>query len=172
LREVLHSRYFLLALLAFASSKHQWKVACERDDLWEASVSWSTEGVESVTAILRSRRSGQAVLNLLGGIQLHPGDIGLFAMSQAFEGIEESSSGIPIEAKISKVLPSQECYAGDCRVAPITRLIGTFMAHTPGAGADIGAFVGYDVARSLSNIRKSSEQVVQSDFRTGSRTTE
>jgi len=36
------------------------------------------------------------------------------------------------------------------RIAPITGLVGTFIGIIPGAGADIGAFVGYDVARSMS----------------------
>ena len=36
------------------------------------------------------------------------------------------------------------------RIAPITGLIGTFIGIIPGAGADIGSFVGYNAARALS----------------------
>jgi putative tricarboxylic transport membrane protein len=111
----------------------------------------ATVGVDSVTAFLRfATFRGQAVVNLLGGISYIPVMIGLFAMSQAFEGIEEIFKRDTIEAKISKVLPSKSDMKVIGRVAPITGLIGTFIGIIPGAGADIGAFVGYDVARSLS----------------------
>ena len=36
------------------------------------------------------------------------------------------------------------------RVAPVTGLIGTMIGIIPGAGADIGSFVGYNTARGMS----------------------
>ncbi|MFA7190657.1 MAG: tripartite tricarboxylate transporter permease, partial [Sphaerochaetaceae bacterium] len=67
-----------------------------------------------------------------------------------FEGIEEIFQRDKVEAKITRVLPSRQDMKTIFRVAPITGLVGTFIGIIPGAGADIGAFVGYDVARSMS----------------------
>jgi putative tricarboxylic transport membrane protein len=108
-------------------------------------------GVDSVTGYMRfSTFNGKAILNFLGGISYIPVMIGLFAMSQAFEGIEEIFQRDKVEAKITRVLPSRQDMKTIFRVAPITGLVGTFIGIIPGAGADIGAFVGYDVARSMS----------------------
>lgn len=108
-------------------------------------------GVDSVTGYMRfSTFNGKAILNFLGGISYIPVMIGLFAMSQAFEGIEEIFQRDKVEAKITRVLPSRQDMKTIFRIAPITGLVGTFIGIIPGAGADIGAFVGYDVARSMS----------------------
>ncbi|MFA6935155.1 MAG: tripartite tricarboxylate transporter permease [Sphaerochaetaceae bacterium] len=110
-------------------------------------------GVDQVTGYMRfciNPFNGKAILNFLGGISYIPVMIGLFAMSQAFEGIEEIFKRDKLEAKITRVMPSKEDMKVIWRVAPITGLVGTFIGIIPGAGADIGAFVGYDVARSMS----------------------
>lgn len=114
----------------------------------------ATIGVDSVTGYLRfSTFNGKAILNFIGGISYIPVMIGLFAMSQAFEGVEEIFTVGKTEVKINRVLPTKKDMKLVCRIAPITGLIGTFIGIIPGAGADIGAFVGYDVARSMSKNR-------------------
>lgn len=115
----------------------------------------ATIGVDSVTGYMRfSTFNGKAIVNFLGGISYIPVMIGLFAMSQAFEGIEEIFLSQKADVKIDRVLPSKEDMKVIGRVAPITGLVGTFIGIIPGAGADIGAFVGYDVARSMSKHKE------------------
>ena len=115
----------------------------------------ATVGVDSVTGYMRfCNIGGKTIINFLGGISYIPVMIGLFAMSQAFEGIEEIFKSQKVDVKISRVLPSKEDMKTIARVAPITGLVGTFIGIIPGAGADIGAFVGYDVARSMSKHKE------------------
>ena len=75
--------------------------------------------------------------------------IGLFAMSQAFENIETIFSKDEIEVELTNILPKKEDLKKIFRIAPVTGLIGTFIGIIPGAGADIGSFVGYNTARSI-----------------------
>ncbi len=55
-----------------------------------------------------------------------------------------------VDTKVTRVLPTKEDLKFMLRVAPITVLIGTFIGIVPGAGADIGSFVGYNTARGIS----------------------
>lgn len=106
----------------------------------------ATVGIDSVTGYVRF--SGN--INVLGGISYIPIMIGLFAMSQAFVSIEDIFSEEKVETKISHVFPHKEDLKKILKTAPITGLVGTFIGIIPGAGADIGAFVGYNVARRIS----------------------
>ncbi len=63
--------------------------------------------------------------------------IGLFAMSQAFETIEDIYSTDEIDASVTRLLPTKEDVKTILRVAPVTGLIGTMIGIIPGAGADI-----------------------------------
>ncbi len=108
----------------------------------------ATIGIDSVTSYIRF--SPQGNYNFMGGISYIPIMIGLFAMSQAFESIEDIYSKDQVQAKITKILPNKEDLKTILRIAPITGLIGTFIGIIPGAGADIGSFVGYNTARSMS----------------------
>lgn len=107
----------------------------------------ATVGIDSVTSYIRFSPEGN--YNFMGGIQYIPIMIGLFAMSQAFEGIEDIYSEDQVQAKITRLLPSKEDFKSIMRIAPVTGLIGTMIGIIPGAGADIGAFVGYNTARSI-----------------------
>lgn len=106
----------------------------------------ATIGIDSVTGYIRFSDN----INVLGGISYIPIMIGLFAMSQAFEGIETIFEEEQVTTKIDHVLPRKEDMKKILKTAPITGLIGTFIGIIPGAGADIGSFVGYNVARKLS----------------------
>lgn len=103
-------------------------------------------GIDSLTGYVRFSQN----VNLLSGIPYIPVMIGLFAMSQAFESIEEIYTKDEVNAKLTRVLPTKQDMKTMLRVAPITGLIGTFIGIVPGAGADIGSFVGYNTARSIS----------------------
>lgn len=108
----------------------------------------ATVGIDSVTSYIRFSPEGN--YNFMGGIQYIPIMIGLFAMSQAFEGIEDIYTKDQVQAKITRLLPSKEDFKSILRIAPVTGLIGTIIGIIPGAGADIGSFVGYNTARSIS----------------------
>ena len=106
----------------------------------------ATVGIDSVTSYIRFTDNA----NLLSGIQYIPVMIGLFAMSQAFETIEDIYSTDEIDASVTRLLPTKEDVKTILRVAPVTGLIGTMIGIIPGAGADIGSFVGYNTARGMS----------------------
>lgn len=106
----------------------------------------ATVGIDSVTSYIRFSDN----VNLLSGVQYIPVMIGLFAMSQAFETIEEIYVKDEVHAKLTRVLPTKEDIKAMLRVAPVTGLAGTFIGIVPGAGADIGSFVGYNMARGFS----------------------
>lgn len=107
----------------------------------------ATVGIDSVTSYIRF--SPENNYNFMGGINYIPIMIGLFAMSQAFEGVEDIYSKDQVQAKVTKILPNKEDLKSILRIAPVTGLIGTFIGIIPGAGADIGSFVGYNTARSI-----------------------
>ncbi len=107
----------------------------------------ATIGIDSVTSYIRFCPEGN--YNFMGGISYIPIMIGLFAMSQAFENIEDIFTEEKEQIKVTNIIPKKEDLKALFRISPITGLIGTMIGIIPGAGADIGAFVGYDVARSM-----------------------
>lgn len=141
------AEFFLLAvfglcIIANISGKNMAKgLICGFLGILAASV-----GIDSVTGYMRFSQN----INLLSGIPYIPVMIGLFAMSQAFETIEDIYSKDQVSTKLTRVLPTKEDMKVMLKTAPITGLIGTFIGIVPGAGADIGSFVGYNTARSLS----------------------
>lgn len=106
----------------------------------------ATIGIDSVTSYIRFSDN----VNLLSGVPYIPIMIGLFAMSQAFETLEDIYSTEEVDTKVTKLLPTKEDLKSILKTAPLTGLIGTFIGIVPGAGADIGSFVGYNTARSIS----------------------
>ena len=107
----------------------------------------ATIGIDSVTSYIRFCPEGN--FNFMGGISYIPIMIGLFAMSQAFENIEEIFDADEEVIKVTNILPKKEDMKVMLKVSPITGLVGTIIGIIPGAGADIGAFVGYDVAQKI-----------------------
>lgn len=105
----------------------------------------ATIGIDSVTGYIRFINH----INTLSGISYIPIMIGLFAMSQCFEGVEDIYSEEAVQSKITGILPHKEDLKRIFRIAPVTGLIGTMIGIIPGAGADIGSFVGYNVARTI-----------------------
>ena len=107
----------------------------------------ATIGIDSVTSYIRFCPEGN--YNFMGGISYIPIMIGLFAMSQAFENIEDIFAEEKEQIKVTNILPKKEDLKALLRISPITGLIGTMIGIIPGAGADIGAFVGYNVAQGM-----------------------
>jgi putative tricarboxylic transport membrane protein len=89
-------------------------------------------------------------INLLSGINYIPVMIGLFAMSQAFESVEDIYKKGAAAEKLDSVLPRKSDMATIFKTCPLFGLVGTVIGIIPGAGADIGAFVAYGQARNIS----------------------
>lgn len=86
-------------------------------------------------------------VSLMEGMPFIPAMIGLFAISEVLEGLGVSAS----EEKQGKARVSLTPSRADIRHCSGTivksGLIGTLVGATPGAGADIAAFLGYSAAR-------------------------
>ena len=106
----------------------------------------ATVGMDKTCAYLRfSRLEG-----FYEGIPFIPGLIGLFAISEVFNNIENILSGEKVTAKISGVLPGWKDIKAIVRPIISGSLIGTFIGAVPGAGGDIAAFVSYSEAKRTS----------------------
>jgi putative tricarboxylic transport membrane protein len=103
----------------------------------------ATVGMDKVSGYLRfSRMTG-----LYEGVPFIPALIGLFAISEVFNNIENILKSQKITAKISGVLPSWEDIKAIAPTILKGSLIGTFIGAIPGAGGDIAAFVSYSEAK-------------------------
>ncbi len=95
-------------------------------------------------------RFTMGVSNLLIGFELLPVVIGLFAIAEVFRLAEDFVSDQQTLDKVGKVLPSKETVK---KLIPLwlrSGVIGTFIGALPGAGANIAAFVSYNVAKRTS----------------------
>lgn len=99
------------------------------------------------------------VANLLSGFEVVPLLIGIFAISNVLGNIVEGVSTNFTQQKVTRVIPTWEDAKKCLPVSIRSGLIGTFIGCVPAAGADIGAFVSYDMAKRLSKNSK--------DFGTG-----
>lgn len=103
----------------------------------------STIGMDPITSFPRYTLNN---VNLLNGLSVIPILIGLFAVSEVFNQIEE----IAVEKKIKKDIKIDRNYMSlleikECLPTMIkSGFIGTFIGSIPGAGADIAAFVCYN----------------------------
>jgi putative tricarboxylic transport membrane protein len=103
----------------------------------------ATVGMDKVSGYLRfSRMPG-----LYEGVPFIPALIGLFAISEVFNNIENILNSRKISAKISGVLPSWKDIKAIGPTIFKGSLIGTFIGAIPGAGGDIAAFVSYSEAK-------------------------
>ena len=100
-------------------------------------------GMDKVSGYLRFTR----MIGFYDGMPFIPALIGLFALSEVFNNIENILKTQKIAAKISGVLPSWQ----DLKRIAVTivkgSFIGAFIGSIPGAGGDIAAFVSYSEAK-------------------------
>ena len=100
-------------------------------------------GMDKVSGYLRFTR----MTGFYDGMPFIPALIGLFALSEVFNNIENILKTRKIAAKISGVLPSLQ----DIKKIAVTIIkgsfIGAFIGAIPGAGGDIAAFVSYSEAK-------------------------
>ena len=104
----------------------------------------STFGIDPITSVPRFTFG---TLNLLTGFELLPILIGIFAMSQAIEGVRDSREIAPPQVKLTKVGISMKEFF---RILPHivkSAFIGTFVGAVPGTGTDIAAFLSYGEAK-------------------------
>ncbi|MCL2000056.1 MAG: tripartite tricarboxylate transporter permease [Planctomycetes bacterium] len=104
-------------------------------------------GIDSITSHMRYTYGS---VNLLSGINYIPIMIGMFAMAQVFESIEDIHKQGEAGKKIDRVLPRKSDLKQIVKLAPLFGTVGTFIGIIPGAGADIAAFVAYGQARNFS----------------------
>jgi len=104
----------------------------------------STIGIDPITSVPRFYFG---TLNLLTGFELLPILIGIFAMSQAIEGVRDSREKAPDQLKLTKIGISLKEFF---RILPHiikSAFIGTFVGAVPGTGTDIAAFLSYGEAK-------------------------
>jgi putative tricarboxylic transport membrane protein len=104
-------------------------------------------GIDGITGYMRFTYN---YTNLLSGISYIPVMIGLFAMAQAFEGVETIWQKSAETKKLDSVLPRKEDLKIIAKTAPLFGLVGTVIGIIPGAGGDIAAFVSYGQAKNIS----------------------
>ena len=103
----------------------------------------STIGMDKTSAYLRFT----TLVGFYDGIPFIPGLIGLFAITEVFNGIENIYNGEKIKAKISGVLPSWKDIKIIGRSVITGSTVGSFIGTIPGVGSDIAAFVSYSEAK-------------------------
>lgn len=89
-------------------------------------------------------------INLYSGLQTVPLMIGLFAISQLFVNLKDGVRQNVVTQKITRVLPTWSDLKVSLPVSIRSGFVGTFIGIIPAAGADIAAFVSYDLAKKLS----------------------
>ncbi|WP_408007983.1 tripartite tricarboxylate transporter permease [Pseudalkalibacillus sp. A8] len=97
-------------------------------------------------------------ISLESGVSLVPAMIGLFSLSQVM--IQAENRGKPKQQKISKdkmsgkVLPTMKEFKSIWVTILRSSGIGTFVGMLPGAGGDIGSWVGYNEAKRFSKNKE------------------
>lgn len=107
----------------------------------------STIGLDPMTGF--SRYSFGEV-NLYSGLQTVPLMIGLFAISQVFVNLKDGVEQNKVTQKVDRVIPTLSDLKAMLPSSIRSGFIGTFIGIIPAAGADIAAFVSYDVAKKFS----------------------
>lgn len=107
----------------------------------------ATIGIDSITGYMRFTFNN---MNLFSGINFIPVMIGLFAMSQAFVGVEEMKQEVVVAKAITNVFPKRSDWAMILRSGVIFGTMGSIIGCIPGVGADIASFIAYGQAKSFS----------------------
>jgi putative tricarboxylic transport membrane protein len=85
--------------------------------------------------------------DLLSGVGIVTGMIGLFAVSEILHQIAESEDWAAIRGQLSTKLPTLRELWGLRRAAAIGTAVGTVGGMLPGAGGAVSAFISYDAAK-------------------------
>ena len=104
----------------------------------------STFGIDPITSV---PRFSFGTLNLLTGFGLLPILIGMFAISQAIEGVRNSRKKAPEQMPLTKIGISLKEFLWILPHIIKSAFIGTFVGAVPGTGTDIAAFLSYGEAK-------------------------
>ncbi|MDY0287881.1 MAG: tripartite tricarboxylate transporter permease [Sphaerochaeta sp.] len=107
----------------------------------------ATIGIDSITGSMRFTFNN---MNLFSGINFIPVMIGLFAMSQAFVGVEEMNQKAVVARAITHVFPKRSDWGMIVKSGLLYGTMGTLIGCIPGVGADIASFIAYGQAKSFS----------------------
>mgnify|MGYP000413335251 CR=1 FL=1 len=106
----------------------------------------ATVGIDAMSGAIRFTLD---TTYLMGGVSFIPILIGVFALSQALQSVEDcwQKSQVKQQLAIDRTLPSpadlKRCFVTLLR----SSAIGTFIGCVPGTGGDIASFVAYDQAK-------------------------
>jgi len=106
----------------------------------------ATVGMDKTCAYLRFTK----LQGFYEGMPFIPALIGLFAISEVFNGIENILTTEKVKSKISGVLPGLKDLKIISRAVATGSLVGTFIGVIPGVGSDIAAFVSYSEVKRTS----------------------
>jgi len=105
-------------------------------------------GLDSFTSVPRFTFGN---IRMMSGINMIPVIIGLFAIAELFRLVEEGErTGKANVKKINRILPSLAVFVRLIPTFLTSSVIGTLVGILPGAGANMAAFVSYDVAKHTS----------------------
>lgn len=107
----------------------------------------SVIGLDPMT---RFSRYSFGITNLYNGVQTVALMIGLLAISQILVNFKDGVAQNSVKQKIDRVIPTREDLKKALPVSVMCGFIGTFVGCIPAAGADIAAWVSYDVAKKRS----------------------
>ncbi|MFT6925492.1 MAG: putative tricarboxylic transport membrane protein [Psychromonas sp.] len=107
----------------------------------------ATIGIDDITGTMRFTFDN---MNLFSGINFIPVMIGLFAMSQAFVGVEDIMKKTASTGKITHVFPKRSDWGLIFKNSIPFGSLGAFIGCIPGVGADIASFIAYGQAKSVS----------------------
>lgn len=107
----------------------------------------ATIGIDDITGTMRFTFGN---MNLFSGINFIPVMIGLFAMSQAFIGVEDILKKTAPARKVTHVFPKRSDWGTIIKNSIPFGSLGAFVGAIPGVGADIASFIAYGQAKSFS----------------------
>ncbi len=107
----------------------------------------SSIGMDPISGVMRFTFGS---LQLMDGLSFIPVMIGLFAISEVFDGFQKIAQVKQIKFDVKRLLPRlselKEIWVTLIR----SSIIGSFIGSLPGAGGDIAAFVSYNEAKRVS----------------------
>jgi putative tricarboxylic transport membrane protein len=104
----------------------------------------ATQGIDPISGFPRFTFGS---LNLLNGLALLPVLIGLFAVAQAFEGVEGFDEPKAEQMRLSRIGITFKEFLVILPHVLKSAFIGTFIGAVPGTGTDIAAFLSYGEAK-------------------------
>jgi len=99
--------------------------------------------------IYGSARFTFGTLELMGGINFISVVVGLFAISEVLQGVEEKSSSY-VMGKLKGIWPSREDFKNSYGAMLRGSALGFFLGILPGSGSAVTSFLSYDLEKKVS----------------------